>query len=33
MDDGIVVDLAKVPEKVKSIIVLAKVSEVQKFKV
>lgn len=33
MDDGIVINLAKVPEKAKCIVVLARVSEVQRFKV
>ena len=33
MDEGLVIDLAKVPEKVKCIVVLARVPEVQMYKV
>ena len=33
MDEGIVINLAKVPEKAKLIVVLVKISEVQRFKV
>ena len=33
MDEGIVIDLARVPEKVKSIVLLSKLTEVQKLRV
>ena len=33
MDEGFVINLAKVPEKAKFIVVLVKISEVQRFKV
>jgi hypothetical protein len=32
MDDGIAINLAKVPEKVKTVVILTKVSDVHKFK-